>query len=226
MKIRSYRSLVAEQERPSVRGHHVEPGIVAQAEVLLRDRGHHRVDLHPVDLRIGIENPERAAPWCPPRCPGSRSSCRSVQQRGHRQEHVPLSTGENGVRLPHAVDGKALVEVEVARGAVLHHLDELVSGLFLVDGAGGRLHGSRRKRHQTGQNHGHPQPAHTQNKAAGGRDQSGGAQESTLRPYQRDRHQGWEEGPQETPGSRNAKMRPAVEPARRDPGCRCGWRTE
>ena len=82
-----------------------------------------------------------------------------AEQRRRGEEHVPLAAGEHRVGAPDGVDGVALVQVEAAAlAAVLHHLDELVARLLLVEQPRLRLDHGRRQRQQGGEDGGDDEP--------------------------------------------------------------------
>jgi hypothetical protein len=127
-----------------------------------------------------------------------------AEQRRRREEHVPLAAGQHRVGAPQRVDGEALVEVEPALGPLLHHLDELVAGLLLVDEAGlcfdhPRRYGEERR---NGGRRDEPrgEPAAAQQRQGGEGDDRRGAQHRALRADQRDGEERREERPQDAAG--------------------------
>ena len=81
------------------------------------------------------------------------------------------------------MNGIALVEIEQVLVALLHDLDELIAGLFLVEQPVGSLDRPRGNRDQTTHHNGDQQPAIPKQQRRGRRDQGGGSQKSPLRAY-------------------------------------------
>ena len=132
------------QERAGVVGVHGEHGQAPLAEVAAAHLGDQRVELDPVDPRPRPGRPVPAGHGAGGVAEHRQPPGRRSAEQGQGQERVPVSAREDGARPVFGVDGPALVEVQLGDAVHLHHLDELVWRLALVEHAGTRLDCERR----------------------------------------------------------------------------------
>ena len=178
------------EERPGVGGVDRQVRVVAEPEPAPADPRHRRVELDAVDVRGRVVDAECAG-GRPGRVAEDRHPPeRAGEQRRHREEHVPLAPGQDGVRPPDRMDRHAFVQMQHPLPARLpDHLDVLVARRLLVEQAGRRLHGARRHEHEDAQRHRHDQrPPAEQQRARRGQDR-GGDEQGPLRADQRDQDQ-------------------------------------